>query len=343
MPNLLLTTDCVRNCPYCFAKKEMNRAVSDRYISWDNVIYVADMLIHSNETHISLLGGEPTLHPYFIDIVLYLIQRGLHVIVFTSGVMSEDKLLGINDHLSELQPDLLGFVCNVNDPARTPVIQNEIYQITRFFSSVGPLTTAGFNIYQEDFDLNFIFNYINSFGLKRELRIGIASPIVGHSNVFLPPDSIKKCVNRIFEFKTYLEQFNIRLLLDCGFPLCAFSDDQIGWLRKTSPDNHYTCKPAIDITPDLDVYNCLPLANYHRRSLFEFNCIEEISDYYCQHHAIIRQEIAGIYKECDGCKYAISGVCSGGGVCQVLRLFEGEEPVRLPEVESGLSSSNLSL
>ena len=73
MANILLTEKCVRSCPYCFAKEHMDGAESDRTITWDNLIYIADLLEISREPHVSLLAGEPTLHPDFIDFVLYLL------------------------------------------------------------------------------------------------------------------------------------------------------------------------------------------------------------------------------------------------------------------------------
>jgi cyclic pyranopterin phosphate synthase len=74
MANVLLTETCVRSCPYCFAKQYMSENDVKDSLSWDNLIYIADFLEGSGERHISLLGGEPLLHPHIAEFIIYLNQ-----------------------------------------------------------------------------------------------------------------------------------------------------------------------------------------------------------------------------------------------------------------------------
>ena len=90
MANVLLTDGCVRLCPYCFAKEYMGER-KPTFLSWKDMVYIADLHVQSGE-HISLLGGEPTLHHNFVDFILYLIKRNIRVNVFTSGIVSENVL-----------------------------------------------------------------------------------------------------------------------------------------------------------------------------------------------------------------------------------------------------------
>ena len=78
MANVLLTQLCVRSCPYCFAQKYMGEVSPKDMLSWDNLIYLADFFIKSGVYHMSLLGGEPLLHPQFSEFVHYLSKRGIH-------------------------------------------------------------------------------------------------------------------------------------------------------------------------------------------------------------------------------------------------------------------------
>ena len=91
MANVLLTEKCARACPYCFAKEYLKDS-KENTLSWENLIYIADLFEASNEKHLSLLGGEPTLHPDFVDFVMYLIQRHFRVNIFTNGILSNEKL-----------------------------------------------------------------------------------------------------------------------------------------------------------------------------------------------------------------------------------------------------------
>jgi cyclic pyranopterin phosphate synthase len=330
MANVLLTEECVRSCPYCFAKKYM--AGSDAsMLSWDDLIYIADFHEISGNKAIALLGGEPTLHPHFTDFVLYLVERGFHVNVFTSGVMEERKLEDNFKYLAKIHPDQLSFVCNVNDPVRSPFSETE--HVKRFLNTFSNHIALGFNVYRKDFDLGFIFSYINQFGLKRHLRLGLAHPIPGTKNKYLKPDEIRDFGKRLMEYVPVLDRLDITLGFDCGFPLCIFSEEEIGRLFKVNKGIlRFSCGPAIDIGPDMDVWACFPLSNYHKKSIYDFNTLQEIGKFYEKQHRAIRTESGGIYKECDGCKYLENGLCHGGCVAHLLSEFIKEPRIRADEV-----------
>lgn len=293
-------------------------------VSWENIIYLADFLVQSNDLHVALLGGEPTLHPQFVDIALYLLERKFHITVFTSGVMSDERLKELERHLTPIPPERIQFVCNLNHPEQTPAPRSETDKIHRFLTAMGPWTTPGFNIYRTDFKLDFIFDYIARFGMQRLLRIGIASPIVRQNNLYIRNDDMKTVIDRIYGFRELFEKFRVVPNLDCGFPLCKFSDEQIGWFFRMSGAMNFGCGPAIDIKPNMDVYSCFPLSNIHKKSLFEFNSIHEVAAFYTDLNEQIRQDFPGIFEACAACIFRSEGRCSGGGVCHILRDFSDE-------------------
>lgn len=324
MANLLLTTRCVRSCPYCFAKNEMAESDPTDTVSWENIVYLADFLIQSDDRHLALLGGEPTLHPQFVDIVLYLLQRGLHVTIFTSGVMSSERLGELERHLTQISPDRIQFVCNLNNPEQTPAPGGEHEKLHRFLTALGPWTTPGFNIYRTDFDLAFIFEYISRFGMQGQLRLGLASPIARQDNLYIRKQDMKEVIDRLYGFRHLFERFRVRPNLDCGFPLCFFSDEQLGWFFRMTGTVNFGCGPAIDIKPNMDVYSCFPLSTIHKRSLYEFNSIQEVAAFYIGLHDQIRQDFPGAFEECVPCLLRNENRCSGGGVCHILRQVADE-------------------
>ncbi len=326
MANLLLTTTCVRSCPYCFAKSEMKEANPGDLLSWENLIYLADFLALSTEKHISLLGGEPTLHPSYVDFVLYLLERGFHITTFTSGILSPGRLEELKQFITPLPVDRLNFVCNLNDPEQTPASEKEQARISAFLSLMGPWTIPGFTIYRTDFDLKFIFENMSRYGLQRQLRLGIASPTPGHDNQFIDVNQHKQVVDRLYSFKKEIEQLRVRPSLDCGFPLCAFSDEQLGWLYRHTRHVYFECGPTIDITPNLDVYNCFPLSRFHKRSIFEFTSFKEVIDYYQDLHNKVRKKIPGMYAECGICPHREERRCAGGGLCNIMHRFIEDIP-----------------
>ena len=305
-------------------------------MSWENLIYIADFLHSSGDKRVSLLGGEPTLHPDFVDYVLYLIERNFDVTVFSNGIMSSSRLEEMKTHLAVIPGERLGFVCNLNDPVQTPAEPEEMRKVQRFLEAMGPWTTAGFNIYRLDFDLEFIFDLVGRYGMRRTMRLGLTHPIPGKESGFIRPHEIGAVIGRLYSYQQLFDRFRIKPGLDCGFPLCAFSDEQLGWLRRLVEDVRFGCGPAIDISPDMSVYCCFPFSNFRRKSLFEFDSAEQIVEYYQKMQSQLRQELPGIYEACDGCVHRQEKLCSGGGICQLLYRLVGEAPVRMPELDHEL-------
>ena len=342
MANILLTTKCNRACPYCFARQEMSDSPSDSLLSWENLIYIADFLQASGERQVSLLGGEPTLHPECVDFILYLLDRNFQVMVFTNGMLDPARLEELKGHLTEVNPERLTFTCNLNDPEQTPASAEETTKIHNFLSVMGPWTMPGFNIYRLDFRLDFLFDAINRYGMKRHVRLGICHPVPWQRTGFIRMEDMRQVVQRIYAYRPQFDALRVSPGLDCGFPLCQFSDEELGWLHRHRGLIQFGCGPAVDIAPDMNVYYCFPLSRYRRKSLFEFDSLAQVDDHLLKIRHEFKAEIPGVYDDCDGCRHLEDGLCAGGGLCRVVNLFVDEAPIRLPEIEHELAKNRLS-
>jgi MoaA/NifB/PqqE/SkfB family radical SAM enzyme len=333
LPNVLLTQRCVRSCPYCFARKHMAESAPEDVLSWEDLVYLADLFLAGGEKRFALLGGEPTLHPEFVDMTAYLLERGFDVTAFTSGVMSEARLEDLAEVARDLPQQRLAFVCNLNDPELTPAPPAELESVRRFLGRLGPRVVPGFNIYRPDFRLEFLFDAINEFGLQRHLRLGLSHPIPGKPNAHVSLDAIDGIVARFFGYAPLFERMRVRPGLDCGFLMCRFSDEQLGWLhRNAGGPFEFGCGPVIDIGPDMSMWPCFPLSSYRKRSVFEFDSLAAIREFYEGFHRTVRTEAGGVFEACDACRYREERRCLGGCLGHSLARFQGEARVRLPEV-----------
>jgi radical SAM protein with 4Fe4S-binding SPASM domain len=333
VPNILLTQRCVRACPYCFADKHMSESAPDDVLSWENLIYLADFLQAGGEKRFPILGGEPTLHPDFVHMVLYLLERGFQIHVFTSGVMSNEKLDQAAAAFRDLPFERLSFVCNLNDPAKTRSPLAEVEAVKRFLATFGERVVPGFNIYRTDFELDFLLRWINDYGLRRTIRLGLAHPIAGQKNLSIALEDVDQVIERVFSYRHLFARMRVKPGLDCGFPLCRFRDDQLAWLyRETHRRYDFGCAPVIDIGPDMNVWSCFPLSSFHRRSLFEFNSLDEVRQHYEKLHDQVRVETGGIYEECDSCPAREDKLCMGGCLAHAVAHFQHEPRVRMKEV-----------
>lgn len=328
MANVLLTETCVRSCPYCFAKQYMSEGDVDDSLTWDNLIYIADFLESSEEKHISLLGGEPLLHPYIAEFIEYLDQRGFMITVFTSGIMTPGKLEEFTSKIHAHGPELkLIFVVNVNEPRFSP--KSEVEKVKKFLEQFGERSSLSFNIYRLDFQMEFLKDYIIDYGLIRRVRLGLAHPIPGSKNLYIKPTDFSQVRNTLMSVFPSMSEIGIIPGFDCGFPMCMFSDDDLGKLHKyTHGQMEFLCGPAIDIGTDLSCWSCFPLSNFHKKSLFDFSNYQEIVQFYGNEMHLTRKEERGIYVECDSCSNYNNNLCSGGCLAHVLNGFIMEGDIR---------------
>ena len=68
MPNIIITNYCNLKCPYCFASEMLNDP-NKKNISESELKRILAWLEKSPPPSIGLIGGEPTLHPDFANIL----------------------------------------------------------------------------------------------------------------------------------------------------------------------------------------------------------------------------------------------------------------------------------
>lgn len=331
MPNILLTQKCIRSCPYCFARKHMHDSPPDDILKWEDLIYIVDFFQSGGDNNISLLGGEPFLHPEIVDYILYIINRGLHVTVFTSGVVSERIMTDAIPKLEYVNPQMLSFVVNLNNPKETPFSENET--IGRFLSTFARFCTLSINVYKLNFDYSYALNAINKYGLQRHIRLGLAHPIPGKKNMCIKPEQLRVMAKELMDYLPTFEAFDIHVGFDCGMPMCIFTDEEIGKLYKHTFGNvNFRCGAAIDIGPDLNVWACFPLSEYNKKSLLEFQNHAELCKFFEDFHNAVKIESGGIFEKCDYCEHRIKGLCSGGCLSHSLNKFINEEKIRNAQI-----------
>lgn len=309
----------------------MHDAPPEDILKWEDLIYIVDFFQGGGDSNISLLGGEPFLHPDIVDYILYIINRGMHVTVFTSGVVSEKVLSDSVRLLYDIDPSMLSFVVNLNNPKETSFSENE--SIAQFLMAFSRFSTLSINVYKLNFDYSFALHTINKYGLQRHIRLGLAHPIPGKKNMCIKPEQLHIMAKELMSFIPTFNAFDIHVGFDCGMPMCIFTDEEIGVLYKHTFGNvNFRCGPAIDVGPDLSVWACFPLSSYNKKSLLEFQNHEELCKFFADFHNTVRVETGGLFEKCDTCKYRKQGICSGGCLSHGLNKFINEERIRNAQV-----------
>lgn len=84
---LTLNRACNLSCKWCYAQKTIKRD----NMKLDTAKRLIDISIGMGTKNFKLIGGEPTIYPYFFEIIKYLINYNVNIIIVTNGIKLADK------------------------------------------------------------------------------------------------------------------------------------------------------------------------------------------------------------------------------------------------------------
>lgn len=317
MPNILLTNYCNRNCPYCFAKDRVYLDTdTPQWEMPEEEFRIILGYLKPGIDHVSLLGGEPTLHSRFSEIVALAVHAGYFVKIFTNGVSRV-----LRKGLSGMKTDSLAIILNLNTP--DTYSEKERTEIETNCRAFGPALQLSFNIYTPDFSWDFLRHIILKCGIKPTIRLGITQPIQGASNIYLNEKDMPETYGRIVTMVEYLAKSGINVGFDCGFRLCGFTKSERGILAECGVEFLFACRPVLDIGPDLMVWRCFPFSTDRCVKLTDFKTFDEIVTYFNRRWERVQR--LGNTDQCQTCMNLKSATCHGGCLSRTLILNPKQE------------------
>lgn len=259
--SISINTDCNGNCPYCF---QQNYHGQHKYMSINEFKNILDWCGPLDK--VKLLGGEPTLHPYFIDFVKELINRRIQPEILTNASTYNPKLWA---DLSEMNLQYL-INCNHEKNLDQVFIDNLKILVSNKIDStitIG-ITLLGDTDYDQ-YSIDFLQYIIAVFSnVPFVIRIGLATPYAGEYTIIDYSNSINQLLDIVdtsfctlkldchvnccnFDYKTfgrmlYDEKVFDPTLVPCLNPLCAIRLDGSVLYCDSLDDiriNHYSeCK-----------------------------------------------------------------------------------------------------
>lgn len=325
--NVLLTRRCNRRCPYCFAAARISYSSAStaadtpsrapEEISLDDFARCVDFAAASRLRLLGLLGGEPSLHSRFVELLPLAWNAGLDVKVFTNGLWPEPTIAAF-ERLAPPRPRRVNFVLNVNHPDITPGPEQQAQ--TAFLERLGRSCALSFNIYRADFDPSFLVDTVLRYGTRRDIRLGVAQPLAEGRNEYVEVADYRRLAPAILRLAAACDEHDITLGFDCGFTLCMFSPEELGRLHLAGARFRAGCGPVVDVGTDLSVWACFPLSTLSPGA--------RLSDFADMHAAVrhFHQRFARLYRtgalpECVGCRHRRRGLCKGGCAAHVFRRF----------------------
>lgn len=166
-------------------------------------------------------------------------------------------------------------------------------------------------------DYSFLFDIIEKYQLRKNIRVGIALPIYEGGNSYIKKEDYKKAGDYFTTFAKEAWRHNIILGMDCGFVACMFSLEQMGELQLYGVAPSFSCGSALDIGPKLQVWNCFPLFQLLRVPALEYKSIVELQEDLEKKIEPALSHAQGIFPECSNCKHYSRNTCKGG--CKSLK------------------------
>ncbi len=295
MANISITSVCNRSCAFCFAHEAArsgSQNMGER--EFENVL---NFLERSGIDQVRLLGGEPTLHPGFVEMVEMALRRGFRVMVFSNGILAEPVL-----QLLEAQ-----------DPERVTILLNVSVRDrrqTQTLHRLGPRISLSYTISDSGSDFSFLIGMIQEFGLAQCVRLGLAHPSPEGRNKFLHPRDYPAAGRVVLDFWRRARDEGIQISFDCGFVPCMFPEGALAELGTEAVDIGPRCSPVLDVLPDCRVVPCFPLAGFAPDSLSDTVTAADLRARMTRSLSGWRR--LGIYKECSNCDWRQNQTCAGG-------------------------------
>jgi organic radical activating enzyme len=261
--NLILTSRCQKGCSFCFTDDE-NKLIHNE-MSYENVKKIMDQFFTNLTTtkNIKLLGGEPTQHSQFIEILqLVLSYKMVHVNLISNFLFSHT-----------IQERLIDILNHPNNKRRIHFLVNgmEIDEKNRFKRFQKNLTAINQNIYGEPLTLAVTVSTDRSLKYHQEYSKYLLENF-SFTNLRLGLNLSTKALIHNYEmgdiiYYYFIEMYKKRGILintDCQVPLCIFRPnilkthflDEINQMMRGGLEYSCNTNGVREIMPDMSVMFC---------------------------------------------------------------------------------------
>lgn len=314
--NFIITKKCDKNCPYCFAHQARVEDPTS-YMTLDQFSRLVDQC-HAD--HIKLLGGEPTQHPNFPEILAILEAKHKSITLISNFLFNEEKLAAIIGLIN--RGHKIGFLVNSTDLDKYDRMKvfsrnyKTLYNILYAKDREEELS-CGITIYDGN-DLEYYINYLeflkNSLPKIERLRISINFP--GEDSDKGP----EKIIDRtdlgeiMLGCITWCLNNFITPSIDCCYFPCLFSNkEELKIVRKFTQKSHCICGKSgspSDIFPDETVSFCYPLKDRVSLNFNDYHSASEVNDALITEYQIARS-LVQVPEKCLDCQFYKCGMCEG--------------------------------
>lgn len=311
MANVAIVNYCNLKCPYCFADEMI--AQKNKAMTIEDYCKILEFISRTPRNQVGIIGGEPTLHPRFEEILKetnkYCKEVDTGATLFTNGINLEPFMPYIGERI--------GLLINCNSPQYQPAelfakqkkTLEHLYDLSWFDAKA----SCGCNIHPGLEDYDFIWEIVDNYRLQH-LRTSVVSPAAQFESYRSDKEAYYEMMKpRFIQFCKDAIKHRCVLGLDCShIPSCYFTREEkqiVDDAYQGMFDGQDLCKPVIDITPDFKATACF--GSYEEVDIRDFNNIDELENYLFLKHSYPRM-LANCTGKCTTCKKHELLQCQGG-------------------------------
>lgn len=306
MANIAITNYCNLQCPYCFADKFIKEEDKEM-ISLEQLSTILEFLSKSSTGRVGLIGGEPTLHPRFSDILdlvnKFCVMYKTRCVVFTNGINLYDYARNIGGNIGCLvnanHPDIIG-------ASKWESLKKSLDRVQLCAGSDS--ITLGINLYPDMIDYDYIFELLKRYKRTR-VRTSYVAPTCQFSNID-KHEYYEEAKNIFIPFVERAKSEGITVRLDCNhIPRCYFKEGELSLIDSVVEGFHTYCEPVVDITPDMKFTACF--GAYELFDLRDFDNMLEVERFlrYKKLYPLAEANCSG---KCSTCNKHQNLSCQGG-------------------------------
>lgn len=310
MANIAIVNYCNLKCKYCFADDMIREDTQSMPL--DDFRKILEFISRTPKNHIGIIGGEPTLHPQFIDILKevnkYCLEVGTDATLFTNGIELDQFLPYIGDRIGIL------INCNTPEYQSTESFKKQretldhLYELAWFDRRAN----CGCNVYPGCTDYSYIWDIVDRYHLSH-LRTSVVSPAACYESYRSDKEAYYNLMKPIFlKFCEDGIKHRCKLNIDCGhIPMCYFNSEETDLVLEACANvaGNDFCEPVVDINPNFQATACF--GSYDPIDIRDFNNLIELERY-----LLIKKSYPKVEANCTGkcttCKKHKLLQCQGG-------------------------------
>jgi len=299
MHRFVVTENCNLNCPHCFNAMARDCGVMDADLF---IEFIEKNSVHLKDKRCLIMGGEPTLHPRIIEMILEATKHYYLVDLFTNGTKLDE--IGTNpDIVKEHFKEKLTYT--INGFAFSPKKYERWRSFNRRLNLHFVITTWGYEeITQKMLDCMAYYPDIK-YTISSDTQVDLfdEESLNNYRKIYI--DTIRKVIPE-------LRARGIEWSTDHSFPACFYTEDMMNQLNEIDlPQFQYgniccSCPNIGLINSNWDFQYCnqtrLILGSVLKEN-GELKTLEELqNEYITPAHKFKRDCIKNLREECKNCK-----------------------------------------